>query len=418
MTIKEKMELLWKDEDADSRGVPEDVPDNIPTDDIDVDVLPELHAFREIIQHASSYQWLLWRIAAADKLECPGLVNVQKGMRDYILKSVGLKKQFSRGRPPQVNIEYHFDWDLSAFHAEQQYLCSVEQVLEQAITITGHGNDVQAATCSQYVNQTWGERGILILHILQQAVLNSPHAASSHTGEDPDQSLFTDLSISASYMHGKFTVLVSGIPYSVAEVGELLAWLGASLRSSPRDQGAVSCQPVASLVPKGRMLTDQARGTWFCKIGFLYHAVGQTDSGSSSGSCWVDAFRNPVVVEGYPIPRRSHTGSGMEATIEIMASLVNANYLVNFGQRTFLKGFSTMLAVTEVVDSTVFWHLFYNKDGGYISYEDARVPRVQENDAPRILDDSTVARNRHILGWCREVSCLAGNDHPAMLTQH
>lgn len=83
-----------------------------------------------------------------------------------------------------------------------------------------------------------------------------------------------------------------------------------------------------------------------------------------------------MVVEGYLIPCRSRAGSGLEVSIDVMASLVNANHLVDFCRRTFLKGFSSMLAVTEVIGSTVFWHLFYNGDRAYISYEDARIPRI------------------------------------------
>jgi hypothetical protein len=180
----------------------------------------------------------------ADRLECPRTFNIQRAVRDYILESAGLQKRFSRGKSPRVNVKYHLDWNLSDFHAEQQYSCTVEQVLEQAVTITGHGNDVQAATCSQYVSQTWGETGVRLLHVLQQAVLASLHAGSSPPkGTQPKQNSSTEPSISASYRHGKFMVSTSGIPYLVAEVGELLAWLVASLQSFPNKRGAVSCRP-------------------------------------------------------------------------------------------------------------------------------------------------------------------------------
>jgi hypothetical protein len=416
MTVEDKMSLLWKDIDNNNRGVPDDGPDNIPDDDIDVDItqLLGLETYREVIKQSLAYQWLLWRIAAANRLECPGPSDAQKAVRDYILESVGLQKQFSRGKSPRVNINYHLNWNLSDFHAEQQYSCTVEQVLEQAITITGHGNDVQAATCSQYVSQTWGETGVRLLHVLQQAVLTSLHASSSPPkGTQPKQNPSTEPSISASYRHGKFIVSASGIPFSVAEVGELLAWLAAALRSSPSKRGAVSCRPVASLVLQSRAQapdtpTDEAEMSGLCKIGFQFKTLDKGVSDGSSGSCWLDSFRNPVVVEGYPIPRRSRAGSGLEVSIDIMVSLVNANHLVDFCRRTFLKGFSTMLAVTEVIGSTVFWHLFYNGDRAYISYEDARIPRIQENDLSRTLDQATLATSRHILGWCKKVSCLAG----------
>jgi hypothetical protein len=82
--------------------------------------------------------------------------------------------------------------------------------------------------------------GVCLLHILQQAVLGSPNTASSHNGSVSEQNSSIELSISASYRYRKFIIFASGIPYSVAKVKELLAWLIASLRSSPSNQGAVS----------------------------------------------------------------------------------------------------------------------------------------------------------------------------------
>jgi hypothetical protein len=299
--------------------------------------------------------------------------------------------------------------DLFSFHADQQYSCTVEQVLEQAITIAGYENDVQATTCLQYIDQTWGESGVHLLRILQQAVAGTVRVdSSSQEGTQLAQRSPDELSISAFYSQGTFIVTASGIPYSVAEVGEILAWLAASLQSSPTKQGAVSCWAVASVVPRNRSRLEEDEVTHLCKIGVRFQDLNKRVSDDSSGGCWLDSFRNPVVVQGYPILRRSPGGGGLEVPIGIMMSLVNANYLVDFCRRTYLKGFSTMLVVTDVIGSTVFWHLFYNKDGSYISYEDARIPWIQENEAAQTLDHATLGTGRHILGWCKKVSCLAG----------
>lgn len=64
MTVEDKMSFLWKDidNDTDNRGVPDDGPDNIPDDDIDVDItqLPGIETYREVIKQSSAYEWLLW----------------------------------------------------------------------------------------------------------------------------------------------------------------------------------------------------------------------------------------------------------------------------------------------------------------------------------------------------------------------
>ncbi|KAK4186810.1 hypothetical protein QBC35DRAFT_346162, partial [Podospora australis] len=126
------------------------------------------------------------------------------------------------------------------------------------------------------------------------------------------------------------------------------------------------------------------------------------------GTCWLGLFRNAVVADGFPIMRRLHSGRGLDISLEVMARLAKTSYLVDFRERTFLKGFSTMLAVTEVVGTTVFWHLFYNQDGGYISYEETRVPRIQDEDSAPTIDADALLNSRHIPGRCEKVSCLAG----------
>jgi len=94
-----------------------------------------------------------------------------------------------------------------------------------------------------------------------------------------------------------------GIPYSVAEVGELLAWLAASLQSSLSKRGAVSCRPVASFVLQSRVQapdvpTEEAELSVLCKIGFQFKTLDKSVSDCSSGNCWLNSFRNSVVVEG------------------------------------------------------------------------------------------------------------------------
>jgi hypothetical protein len=415
MTIEEKMSLAGiRDNDKDDSNVPVSVPDGefnaIPGNATDEDFRAhdDFETYRIIIEEASAYQWLLWQIQAANRLECPGPVHAQKVIRDHILQNISMPTPLSRHPFPHVDVTYRFRLDLAELHTEHQYSCTLEQVLERAITITGHGNNVQAATCLEYVDQTWGPIGVQILRILQQAVFDS--RSSNHKAWI--EKLTSEASISVKYSSGsEFVVLATGFPYSVVEVGELLAWFGAALRSSPLVGKAGVCVPTISLVSKRQTGHHDLVPIPDLIINFDTWRVRQLKRNGPNGlpgSCWLDAFRNPVIVEGYPILRRSVAGSGLEVSLDIMASLVNAKYHVEFCRRTFLKGFSTMLAVTKIIGSTVFWHLFYNTDRKYISYEDARVPRIEEDEDAQTVDQATLASGRHILGWCDRVSCLAG----------
>jgi hypothetical protein len=59
--------------------------------------------------------------------------------------------------------------------------------------------------------------------------------------------------------------------------------------------------------------------------------------------CWHNLLRNPVLVKGYPILRRSEPNTGLEIPLNIMAALARALRATTFNKRLFVKGFCTML---------------------------------------------------------------------------
>lgn len=122
-------------------------------------------------------------------------------------------------------------------------------------------------------------------------------------------------------------------------------------------------------------------------------------------------FRNPVVATGFPIRSRNPSiteNCGMEMSLGLVALLTNCRQVVPFAGTTFLKGFAAMLAAVKIVGDTVLWHLCYNPQGGYISYEDPRVDRSGVGvDAPQI-PLQVIRHKRHIIGWTDRVENLAG----------
>jgi hypothetical protein len=194
---------------------------------------------------------------------------------------------------------------------------------------------------------------------------------------------------------------------SVVEVGEQLAWLGAALRISPFDQGITYCSPSISVVASTRFVSSPWKfstspDTTEYKIAFR-NAI-DVDSDTSDGSCWHALFKNPMVVQGYPIPTRNTTGTGAEIPLNIMAGLARAQRVDCFKGMAFIKGFSTILVPLTRSGDTIFWHLFYNKDGRHISYLDSTTINV---GYAKLLD---LEQCRHILGWCPNVKFYAGRD--------
>lgn len=203
---------------------------------------------------------------------------------------------------------------------------------------------------------------------------------------------------------------VVGNVFSVAEVGEQLAWVGAALRSSPYDKEAAYSTAFVSRTSIDYDSPASVSGV--CEIRFNLERLQDEDL-ATNGNCWRGMFRNPVIVRGYPIPRRPDAGvdTGLEIPLEIVVALTGCEKLTKFGDMAFLKGFAAMLAAVRIVGDIVFWHLCYNAKGEYISYEDGRIPRLsgsQSCSAAR-LTIGAMKQSRHIVGWSDNIRNFAGS---------
>jgi hypothetical protein len=120
-------------------------------------------------------------------------------------------------------------------------------------------------------------------------------------------------------------------------------------------------------------------------------------------------FGNPVVVRGFPIPRRADADTGLEVPLDMVAGLTNCRRVVNFAGMTFIKGFAAMLTAVKVIGDMMYWHLCYNADGSYMSYGDFDVSSCSE---PHTLSLDSISGSRHIVGWSDNVRNYAGMTDP------
>lgn len=189
-------------------------------------------------------------------------------------------------------------------------------------------------------------------------------------------------------------VEVRGVAVSIAETGEQLGWLGAALRSSSRQIGLVYCKPTITNIIQKRPDIDVAYEMSFTEI--------PQPRSTTNGQCWHDIFRNPVVVRGYPIPKRTQSRTGLDISLNIMAGLAQTQRVDRFDSRVYIKGFSTMLVPTRLEGNFLYWHLVYNKEGSRISYLDGVLEQEQRIVHMDLKDF------RHVLGWCSEARFYAG----------
>lgn len=196
-------------------------------------------------------------------------------------------------------------------------------------------------------------------------------------------------------------VEVSGVAAFVVETGEQLAWLGAAMQVSPTDDGIMLCTPSISLRKPGEDLSSSLPVTGF-NINFRLESIPQS---RTNGQCWHNLFRNPVVVEGYPIPRRLDWNTGLEIPLEILVGLARSQRVDEFKGKIYIKGFSTLLVATKRSNDTLHWHLIFKEDGSQVSFLDDTLPPEQE------IQHSDVLGSRHIVGWCLKAEVYAGEFH-------
>ncbi|KAL5924591.1 hypothetical protein ACKVV7_002671 [Pyricularia oryzae] len=236
--------------------------------------------------------------------------------------------------------------------------------------------------------------------------LKSP-AQEQKTSKSHGATLIDGTQLRACIDNCQFLVEATGTTASVSEIGEQLAWLGAALRSSPIPAGVAYCRPVAVVVRETAthgQHSGPSEPSRLIKIGFEMSTIGH--SAMDKGQCWHHAFNNPVVVLGYPIPRRSTSNHGLEIPLNIMAGLASTEQIDWFADKMYIKGYSTMMIPTKKHDDMLCWHLLYKEDGSRISYSGHKFTHETQ------IDNLQVKSLRHILGWCGRVKILAGTVLP------
>jgi hypothetical protein len=208
-------------------------------------------------------------------------------------------------------------------------------------------------------------------------------------------------------VNGHFLVNVFGTADSLVEVGQQFGWLGAALRSSQFEKGLAAYSPfikstrLTNIDPGFPKSTVQPLVKLVCQMGF--HTEGPTkDKMNTIGNCWHDMFRNPVMVSGYPILRKSIPEVGIEMPLNMMTALVGSQRAIEFDGKIFLKGFSTMLMAIKLTQDILIWHYHYNEEAEKISYLDHK---HQDVEAINLLQLETA---RHVVGWCSDSKHYAG----------
>ena len=376
-----------------------------------------LPRYQEFMAGNPAYKWLLAKFESGPLLSSAHPNHMQP-ISNAIEKVVSHRafQVFSRKRSPHVcDMTFTVDWDPIRFLQEQEYDEPYEQALECAITITGTGRNAQILTTVQYLRQTWPLAGEEVFQVQKRVV----RAGYATVGSGKCQRLLTNdpplMCVLVGRMYDHTTVKMFwdgqmlsinavGTLDSVAEIAEIIAWLGSALRSSPQERGVVYCHPILSNVMIKRRQEDKT--TAKCNVHFKIEVDNQdTVSTDRGGTCWHELFRNPVSVKGFPIRKKPQNDMGAEIPIEIMAGLLGSNQVSRFAKDLFIKAFSEMVVLVKQIGDVFVWHLLLNENGDHISYCDSR---FFPSGLASSMHDLTVDTTRHVVGWCSSVRNFAG----------
>ena len=196
----------------------------------------------------------------------------------------------------------------------------------------------------------------------------------------------------------------------VSEVGEQLGWLASTLRTSPVSNGILMCTPKLSALQMRNWgtLPLGVAIVFSCRIKFSMMLMPQDTTSLSPGSCWVNLFRNPILVTGYPIRRRSTPDTGLEMSLHVIAELVQSHLVTLFDKRVVIKGFCSLLVATAILADAVIWHLLFDPSGERISYCDPRLDEVRYGKIPQELMLRDLGSRSHIVGWCSNIREYSG----------
>jgi hypothetical protein len=212
----------------------------------------------------------------------------------------------------------------------------------------------------------------------------------------------------------------------LTELCEQLAWLGSALRDSQEESGLClvspeihTCRPRQFRLSSLKFFHEQDKKRDQEKFPSLRLSVqidfislpasiqGQYPSGSST--CWHGLFRNPTIVQGFPILVRPLEVKGLEISLDMLYTLAETRYATRYDSALLLKGHSTLLIPVRREDSSIMWHFLHRNDGQRIPYYDFRKSCPKE-----MITDDLFTQNydsqefKHFVGWTPYVSRYLG----------
>ena len=327
-------------------------------------------------------------------------------LRDYIavcLVEVTSADSLSYGS--RYHISYLCCWELWDFVRDE---LEPDQTLSRVVTLTGTATNAQALICEDYVRQTWPNLGALILQSLEDMLTPGIPA---EVAESCKKSLETPLGTSMielkidRHLHEndvqRTEIKVTGDLESLKEIAEILAWLTAAVRTSPKKGFGTSTVNFFPQTP-----TEPGLSTFKIEPGEVEPLQNE------SSMCWHALFVNGVIATQFPIRDRKE-GVGVEISPDLMATLSGVVAPAEFRGGLILKGLSTALIPIKRLedDGAIQWHLVLtDANTGIIDQNICAETRESQMDFFKAQDLKLLTGNTAYLGWCNPSTILLNTE--------
>lgn len=333
-------------------------------------------------------------------------------VRETLMKAISNNTTFTKNSESNfVYVAYRCSWEV--LHVLQDGY-EPNQPLSGIVTLTGTLETAQAATCDEYITQTWPKAGPILLQAIDDALKGAQDTPLEYDlpPRKPAQGSVTgfekiEVSVEkAPLIVGKtvrpITLRVQGSMSVQAEVAEVLAWLTAAVRISESTELKLSRARV--------LFTQYSKDTE--QFDFCIEPETLEDSQCKAEFCWQPLFVNSVIAVQFPV-RERFQGVGIDLSPMLMATLAGTVTAVEFRGGLILKGLSTALIPVRRLrgEQAIQWHLeVTDSTEGIIQTRGLEASETEsgEFEMYRVDNVDTFWENRAYLGWCSVISILLG----------
>jgi hypothetical protein len=332
---------------------------------------------REFLLESPLFTWLVERINIMNTRSCVGSSY-------YTIRSVIADSLDRSARSSAFTMTLR-EWDPLQF-LQQQYPCESCE-LSRVLVYCGSLEAPYACTIGEYLEYMWPKVGGTMLSCVQSACGSQERRSVADVA---------GAVLLVETKEGTTKISLSGHGPGVLELAETCVWLATACRAHDGSDWPAICSP--------HLDVDSLEMT------VSYIPVAE-DQALVEGLCWLRMLRNPVIANGYPVPRRAdgENQKGLEVSIDVLLTLSQANWATTFQDKFVLKGLRSALVPTSEDALSIRWHFLTTHDTSCrMTYTEAH--EFASTSTVTIGEMSGPQHRRHFVGiWTSSAQLLTGS---------